>query len=98
MTQQRSNACSRLHQAGPLILDCPNDLFNDKKCRSEAFKSEIGFAVQDGKHFYRTLAPILYSNDADQTDQKWTIFRNPMLMKVSVTSFLMRVWWSLHWL
>lgn len=84
MAQQRSNAANRLHEAGPLILQCSNELYNNVPSRSETFKNLIGFVGQkDGKDVYHTLSPILFAEDPDQPDRNWTMFRHPMLMKVS---------------
>lgn len=82
MNQQRSNGSSRIRAAGPLIFNCTPQFFNNNESRTETYKVLIGFAMNGNSvGHYTTLAPILYKEDA-QTNSKWTIFRNPIIMKV----------------
>ena len=81
MQSQRSNASHRIREAGPNIFKCPNNLFNDMKQQASWFK-EIGFTVNEqGVGHYTKYAKILY-RDYSGVNNKWKVFRNPVLMKV----------------
>lgn len=93
MSQARSNAAARVRQSGPFIFDCLES-FKDAEKRAEQFRNDIGFTTVDGVSRYESFAPILYKIDPIQTAPKWTIFRNPILMRVCI--FLSHTYfWSL---
>ncbi|GJJ14428.1 hypothetical protein Clacol_008692 [Clathrus columnatus] len=81
MHQQRSNASTRVRpHCGAAIFRCTNEKYAD---RGNIFKELIGWTVPDhgeGSGYYEPFAPILFK-DYDGLNDKWKIFRNPILMR-----------------
>jgi hypothetical protein len=81
MATQRGNASNRVrNQAGAAIFRCTDAEFMNSALQ---FKELIGWTEnEDGSGGYKVLAPILFKDYQGKVD-KWKIFRNPIILRVS---------------